>query len=88
MAAVLGPQHIDHAAQRQRRIHFNQQFLDRVVVDLLEMLAAALGRLRRRPPFFDDLKHVRRANSIQWSGADLGPIESLQPGRHLAPIRL
>jgi hypothetical protein len=42
VAMVLSRRHLDHAAQRQRGVHFHQQLLDGVVVDLLDDGAQAL----------------------------------------------
>jgi hypothetical protein len=86
VAMMLGRRHLDHTAQRQRRVHFHQQLLDGVVVDLLDDGPHTLGRLGCGPNRFDDLQNVGRTNHTQPLGSDRRPHEALETRLDLLPV--
>ena len=88
MPVVLGGRHLDDASQWQGRVDLDEQLLDRVVVDLLDVLPDALRRLRRSSQVLDDREHVGGPDAAQRLLADRWPYEALEPGLDLVPIGL
>ena len=86
VAVMCGGRHLDHAAQWQCGIHLHEQFLDGVVVDLLDDGPHALGGLRGLAARFDDLQHISGSHRVQRLGTDGGPHEALKPGLDLLAV--
>jgi hypothetical protein len=85
---MLRSRHADHATQRARADGFDDQLLDRVVVELLDDDAHALRGVGRAATGFENFQQVARLHFVERLIADGGPDKAFEAPQDPGPVAL